>query len=64
MKNFGSLGPLGNKGLSKGDWTPLAKTNGYILWEVLTKEGASHAVVTTKLLGKNIILEVDGEKVW
>ena len=63
MKNFGSLFPLGNKGINKGDWTPLAKTGDYILWEVLTKEGASHAVVTTKLLGKHIILEVDGEGV-
>ena len=53
-----------NKGLSKGDWTPLAKAEGNTLWEVVTKEGATHEAVTLSLLGEEILLEVDGEKVW
>ena len=55
---------LGNLGLNKGDWSPLAKAEGATLWEVISKEGASHEVVTCQLLGEEIILEVDGEKVW
>ena len=63
-RDLGSLGPVGNLGLSKGDWSPLAKSGDYTLWEVLSKEGAAHEVVTCKLLGEDIILEVDEEKVW
>ena len=51
-------------GILKGDWTPLEKVEGYTLWEVLTKEGTAHGVVTNKLLGEEIILEVNEEKVW
>ena len=50
--------------LSKGDWTPLAKTEGYHLWQVVTKEGATHEVVTLDFYDDNIIVEVDEEKVW
>ena len=50
-----------SKGISKGDWAPLAKAEDYRLWEVLTKEGATHEVVTLDILGEEIILEVDGE---
>ena len=63
-KNLGSLGPVGNTGLCKGDWAPLAKTNGYTLWSVTTKSGATHDVVTINPYGVDIIVEVDGEKVW
>ena len=52
-----------NVGINKGDWNPLAKTEGYCLWEVLSKEGASHEVVTVNLYGEDLIVEVDGEKV-
>lgn len=51
-------------GICKGDWTPLAKTNGYTLWEVLTKEGASHEAVTFSFYGEDLIVEIDEEKVW
>ena len=62
-KNLGSLGPVGNTGLCKGDWTPLVKANGYTLWSVITKEGAAHEAVTVDLYGEDIIVEADGEKV-
>ena len=51
-------------GIFKGDWTPLEKAEGYTLWEALTKEGAAHEVVTIDLYGEDLIVEVDGEKVW
>lgn len=51
-------------GICKGDWTPLKKAEGYTLWDVLTKEGAAHEAVTLSLYGEDIIVEVDGEKVW
>ena len=51
-------------GICKGDWTPLEKVEGYTLWEVLTKEGAAHEVVTIDLYGERIFIEVDGEKIW
>lgn len=51
-------------GICKGDWTPLAKAEGYTLWEVLTKEGTAHEVVTLNLYGEDIIEEVDEDKVW
>ena len=54
----------GNVGIFKGDWTPLSKVNGCTLWTVLSKEGAAHEVVTSRIMGEEIILEVDGEKVW
>ena len=57
-------GDIKKLGISKGDWIPLANTNGYNLWEVLSKEGAAHEVVTVSLFGEKIIVEVDGEKVW
>ena len=55
---------INKKGISKGDWIPLANTNGYNLWEVITKEGTTHEVVTVSLFGEKIIVECDGEKVW
>ena len=55
---------LKKMGISKGDWTPLAKANGYNLWQVVTKEGAAHEAVTVNLYGEELIVEVDGEKVW
>ena len=51
-------------GISKGDWTPLDNIEGYTLWEVLSKEGAAHEVVTSNLYGEDIIVEVDEEKIW
>ena len=52
-------------GLSKGDWTPLAQSGeGYHLWQVVTKEGTAHEVVTLDLYGETLIVEVDEEKVW
>lgn len=51
-------------GLSKGDWVPLAKTEGNTLWEVITKEGTAHEVVTLSLYGEDLIVEVDEDKVW
>ena len=51
-------------GICKGDWTHLEKVEGYTLWEVLTKEGAAHEVVTSNLYGEDIIVEVDEEKIW
>lgn len=51
-------------GIFKGDWTPLEKAEGYTLWEVLTKGGATHEVVTIDLYGERIFIEVDGKKVW
>ena len=56
MKNMNNL--------SKGDWTPLAKAEDYTLWSVITKEGATHEVVTARILGEDLIVEVDEEKVW
>ena len=55
---------LKKTGISKGDWTSLAKGNGYNLWQVVTKEGAAHEAVTVNLYGEELIVEVDGEKVW
>ena len=52
-----------NKGICKGDWSAIAKSGVNTLWEVVTKEGATHEVVTTSLLGEEIILEVDEEQV-
>lgn len=53
----------GNKGICNGDWSAIAKSGVNTLWEVVTKEGATHEVVTTSLLGEEIILEVDEEQV-
>lgn len=50
-------------GLSKGDWFHLAKAEGNTLWEVITKGGTAHEVVTLSLYGEDLIVEVDGEKV-
>ena len=61
---IGSLGPVGNTGLLKGDWTCLSKANGYTLWSVITKEGAAHEAVTFNFYGEDIIVEIDEEKVW
>ena len=51
-------------GIYKGDWAPFAKTNGYTLWSVTTKEGAAHEAVTFSFYGEDIIVEIDEEKVW
>ena len=51
-------------GISKGDWSPLAKANDYTLWSVVSKEGAAHEAVTLNLYGEDIIVEIDEEKVW
>lgn len=50
-------------GIYKGDWTPLAKAEGNTLWEVINKEGTAHEVVTFRLYGEDLIVEVDEEKV-
>ena len=51
-------------GIYKGDWNPLAKTEGYTLNLVTTKEGTTYEVVTINLFGESLIIEVNGEKVW
>ena len=57
-------GEIYKLGLSKGDWTSLAKSDGYHLYQVITKDGATHEVVTVNLYGEDLIVEVDEEKVW
>lgn len=52
------------KGIRKGDWLLLSKAVDTCLWQVITKEGATHEVVTLNLYGEDIIVEVDEEKVW
>ena len=51
-------------GIYKGDWTSLEKAGNTCLWQVVTKEGAAHEVVTLNLYGEDLIIEVDEEKVW
>lgn len=48
-------------GVCKGDWRVLAKAGANTLWEVVTKEGATHEVVTTNFQGEELILEIDGK---
>lgn len=51
-------------GICKGDWASLANTGNTCLWQVVTKEGAAHEVVTLNLYGEDLIVEIDEEKVW
>ena len=48
-------------GVCKGDWRVLAKTGVNTLWEVVTKEGAVHEVVTTNFQGEELIIEIDAK---
>ena len=51
-------------GICKGDWASLAKAGNTRLWQVVTKEGSAHEVVTLNLYGEDLIVEVDEDKVW
>ena len=57
-----TLERAGKTGVCKGDWRVLAKTGVNTIWEVVTKEGAAHEVVTTNFQGEELILEIDGKR--